>query len=680
MFRLEPLPGVFPLDRNQIFDEIFTSEEHHGKISKAWWNGVHIHITTNDGKRLLTFDAIASQDSTQLLQDKESKYFDVSSSSAVVDICVSKDDLSIAYVVHRDGIVESWSYNSGQESEWSRVADLNLMIQQELNEVCSAVVCNDIIVWCQKSLSEDGHYTVCQAQMTGLLSAESKKLPSGVQSILLNDCLYCELICIQDTVIIWPRYTCNGDVFLLWTPSNRTLLLVSSSIGITEKQAIDKNAANWNSILLQNIGTLSKVVTSRIVGNVQYKESLLLISEEGKVCALNRYGEVIQKCQLSKMDEYDAGQVCCWFFYRFTLCAITSSKIIRFYCVDTGSLLYDLDVSEYGDILCPLNQHGSNDMIALWNNTTFCCLQMCDADKLQEYIPIVDAIQLLHCHGNLLQATQLFVENFCRKHGDAVTLDSSTLNFVKSPTVFLSALKKVEISNNITQNMRITNELEESLQRYQSGKDNLNKSKLNEDVADPLARILTLKQTQQDVTFPQLNTDSCHGDFYIEMLVIQLLQRHCQTDATETCNSLDVSASYFPKEVMETMMQLLTNSDHSAFGDIWSFVLSTESSLSCIPVFEIFCKLIFKEHPEKLVWFVELASKKKDKAMGVTAFTRTKEKSELYKRAQQSLPCIEDSKNCTEAVRAQVELMLHGELARLFHHHIIQLVTQFVMR
>ncbi|XP_077866644.1 uncharacterized protein LOC100372149, partial [Saccoglossus kowalevskii] len=275
--------------------------------------------------------------------------------------------------------------------------------------------------------------------------------------------------------------------------------------------------------------------STSIIGRTSQQDKMLLIRQDGKVFSVTGNGVMDHIVDLSG----ELSDTANWFVNKFTLGAVLSSKLIRFYSLSTGDVLFSMNTSQYGDHIYPV-----------------------------------------------------------------ITPDILTLFWTIHGAYHLQGTVNSEL-----------NVKDQVLSLLRGGPGNNN----------------------------------------------------------ENYDRLEILMHHFPSEVTNTILDILPNTeDETATDSIdestinWSGILTPETTFTSwkvtshnnMPLFEVLCRLIYIGKPDKVVQFVEFANQMREKVIGVTAFTRKKEKIQLYDRALKCLPRPENSDYENEAVKAQVCLVL----------------------
>ncbi|XP_077990407.1 uncharacterized protein LOC144444754 isoform X2 [Glandiceps talaboti] len=468
--------------------EVFTEKCCYGKVEKVWFHRGHLYVTTAGSYKLLTFDPVQDQDPGSnenedlLKQVIRRKCLDLSFKSPLINICFSESSSGVTYLVHSNSQVEMWSYNNCKDGLiWMQVKTLTLNTGCEERDVVSAVVCGDVMVYCQAKSTE--LFSLCQRPLSG---TDKESI-----TVFIDNCPFCDLVCLLDKVIIWPR---NRELFLIWSPKTYTLQVVMVTMGVIDHKVIT-SCCDFKSIILRNLRIISKMENNPVcvVNMVKYEKELLLVCEDGSVKSLTSNGVVRSKLKLSVSDSFDVKQVIRWFTYQFTIAAVTSSNTIRFYSLDSGFLVYVFEFDH--DNMLHVAEDQETGAVILWNQSVLYQLQMCAQDRLvAEYLLTNDISKLHQRYGDIYIAIKSIVEASRQKTEKCVlAVDgiSSICKYILQSPLSLVAIHKCKNSNNITQNMRVGQVLEES------GNVSCTQNQLNEDTVELLGQYWTLQQIKQ---------------------------------------------------------------------------------------------------------------------------------------------------------------------------------------
>ncbi|GFR84246.1 ATP-dependent RNA helicase DBP2 [Elysia marginata] len=350
---LSEATSCMPLYRDELFHDVVCKKTY-GNISQVWHLPGHIVLTTNDSRKLFTFDCIP----VALQQNFDQKFLDIRNLQSPLLSCLMLTEDIIA-LVDKEGHVRLMRFS--ENCTWVPWGELDLC-QSNSAEVVSVSWIKSVhqLVWCERrhspaflSSQQTSRYCVCRGQLPA--NFNSSKVSGPCQSsILLHNVLSCDVDAIspealfislkhdENKVSVYMIFDFVEDVMTLYVGDRfitaeindgidfqEAALMCLTSLALMEPGQGDcgvrVDEAEGHAVVLSSSGTVEILAFSKDNGKRQRSK---------------------RKVQLSKCDvNFASAHETLWFLHKQML-GIVSGKTVSLYSLKDGAKLCEAEFDE----------------------------------------------------------------------------------------------------------------------------------------------------------------------------------------------------------------------------------------------------------------------------------------------------------------------------------------------
>ncbi|XP_078594063.1 uncharacterized protein LOC144871922 [Branchiostoma floridae x Branchiostoma japonicum] len=704
MFSLRRLSSTRSLPNKQHFEKLLDSADN--SVRKILVSPGHIFVSWQDGHRLTSFDTVPVQ--RHSFDQQEARKTDDSSEvgcldlqrqeTEVISLCFKKKNPTELYIAFANGEVEVWAYLTQEGSttpNWTSRGGFGLWNgDNNGRRVCSLLLHEEqnCLYWCEKratdvssspNLNSDNNgtrYVHCVSKKGLPLSHETVSSHTvGSTFTFLEHCPPCQLYPTQDGVVVWPEQLCPAGLYFTWHQTKNTLRTCSLdkgcvtahtkvvSNGVSFADAVKSSVSAWaQNSQLRNNGVVA------IVGD-SFQDQLLLVLESGDVKLLSNRGSLQHKCHIAQWADVFNSVVpseCDWFVYTFVIgCVLPDGKVFLFHA-ETGTLVQEIQQfsepdSEGGASLCVGS--GQLPSVGFWSakhGIWELCLSVTDTPGTRAVLNTGEHVRLMTGLSQTSSAARLTLEEAVKYykdrtiHGENIDVESLMKNtMLQSPALLVALLH----SHSRQASEQIEREhLEQLMTLYHSSGP---MTRMQESLHPLLNQFWDLETKWKSLIEARGSTEQEIQEQTIQT-ELRLLLKSEESISPTSMAQLELLALKFPTEFVRTLLNdlqvtHLSETSHLLTDQttLWPTVLCTERTSHNMPVFELICRLLYKEQPSQLLAFIQKASYVKDDIKGPSALSRS---SSLYDRALHCLHVPENICTNTDTVLAYCELLANA--------------------
>ncbi|RUS85169.1 hypothetical protein EGW08_007073 [Elysia chlorotica] len=625
-----------PLFRNELFHDVVCKKAY-GNVSSIWHFPGHIVITTNEGRKLFTFDCIP----VALQQTFDQKFLDIPNlQSPLLDCLMLAED--IISLVDKQGHIQIWKFT--EKCIWVPWGELDLC-QSNSAEVVSVNYVRSIhqLVWCERrqspasssvslSIPPQPQYCVCRRQLPPSFIF-SKVSSLGPSSILLHNVLRCNIHAIsQEALFISLMHDKSKvSVFMIFdfTEDVMTLYVGDKFITAEINDGIDFQEATL--MCLSSLARMEpdqgdcgiradEVEGQAVVLNSNGAVDIFAFSKYNVKKQLNKRTVQLEKCDI---DSASAGQTF-WFVHKQIL-GIVSGNVISLYSLRDGTKLGAVHLD---DEFCAVRVIPSASPVFLaWILTPDQLYGLNGKDlSTKEVLSMPDKLP----NDELLQTDILRLARLQERKSEGYSLAlSEELQKLKEKWSSLGGLH---------QQSEVAQILAPHVEEYWRLED------LSKVLLEPDKQLL--KRSSEDSS---------------KAMVSALIDARTISRSGNHAKLLWLSQVY-PQQLLECLLQGITFQNDTVDQNQlrqWQSLLGLDGG--DLLQFEFVCRLLFHLEPAKLLQFAKCAELVSEQAVGVSAFVRKKHSLIYYKAACECLPDCQTSTDPRVAAISKAKLILATE-------------------
>ncbi|XP_038065876.1 uncharacterized protein LOC119735970 [Patiria miniata] len=692
MFSIVALQSVLPLEKEKDVDDLFNSDTAAGQVHSLWGSTGHLFVSLNEGLALKAFDTAPVD---QKVQKGKRALAVHQTASEIIEVCALKKKNAPVYIAHRNGTLKAWSYSDS--GGWVHLGNISLCVKQQA-ELHTVTIDEGRgrVIWVEGQLrsNQDGcHYSICTRTMT--FESTDVKHSVGPALTLLQNCPKCALYCSPLAVNIWPSDPCPKGMYFTWHSDayllknqldthilghGRCLSEDRASAAVDFKTAASKLRHIWARKATQP--------DLQVVAKACHLSTgvLFLVSSNGHVHTLSGAEESVNALKFpASVNVADSTG---WFAYRFVLGALFKDHVIRLMSNTSGDLLQELDLSSvFADADFKLwSIMGMIPRIGFWSSEGIWVLQMDNIENVASGMSSPEAASTLRDFSEDRLAARTALQGAYEAYsgrsndegrGKGVAVPQQGF---QNPGLMVSVLQGADA----THKPQASQALQSLYERREDGAEP--ETRLNDTIGPLLQQYWALHREKLGVW--DASSDEAQKPFTIQEAVLKLLDSSSTLSAHLKRSEMTYLSLNAPVATLACLLDALNigkldDNGHIEFHAIpldqeeldpslppVSLAVKAPESESGLPLFEIVCRLMFRECPTQLVEFVNMCQQARDKVLDVSAFSRKKSTVQLCDIALGSLPGPDHSRNQEGAVLAtakllQVSAMSHGSLNAL---------------
>ncbi|KAK3803848.1 hypothetical protein RRG08_029440 [Elysia crispata] len=626
-----------PLFRNELFCDVICKNRY-GNVSSVWHFPGHIVLTTNEDRKLFTFDCIP----VALQQNFDQKFLDISNLQSPLLNCLMLTEDIIA-LVDKQGHVRIWKFS--ERCIWIPWGELDLC-QSNSAEVVSVNYVQSIhqLVWCEKrhspasssfslSTSPQAQYCVCRRQLPANFTS-SKVSSLGPSSILLHNVPKCKLYAIShDALFITLKHDKNKvSVYMIFNFAEDFMTLYVGEKFVT---AEINDGIDFQEAALMCLSSLARMEPGQgdcgtradeIEGHAAVLSSngaveIFAFSKDNVKKQLSKRTVQLTKCDL---DSATAHQTL-WFLHKHLL-GIVSGNVISIYSLRDGTKLCAVDLDD--DFKAVKVMPSTSPVFLAW---------------------ILTSDQLYGLQGKDLSIKEVF--STPDKLPDDELLQTDILR--------LARLQEQKSSEGYSL------ELSQELQKLKEKWNSLGGLHQQSEVAQILAPHVEEYWRLEDLSKVLLNPDKQllkkSSEDSPKAMVSALMDARTISRSGSHAKLLWLSQVY-PQQLLECLLQGITFQNDTVDQNQlrqWKSLLGLDGG--DLLNFEFVCRLLFHLEPARLLQFAKCAELVSEQAVGVSAFVRKKHSLIYYKTACECLPKCQTSTDPRVAAISKAKLILATE-------------------
>ncbi|XP_059148398.1 uncharacterized protein LOC131935769 isoform X3 [Physella acuta] len=616
-----------PLCRTELFTDV--CRRVYGDVSQVWALPGHILITTDNGRKLFTFDCkpLSYQNMSNI------GCLDISHlRSSLVDVfMVSVDTVAL---VDSAGQMKFWRF--GADFSWSLVGNLSLSTSGN-TEVISVAYLSTLrcLLWCEKSspTSAVTTYCICKRQLPRGFEHHAET-DQSTREIILSNCPPCEMLTMSnDVVFIRNKFVPEHvSVHMMYDFQSQLIVFYigNESISFPAVPAID-----FQETMLICVSYLAKADPGQ--GNLGVRAD----NSRGEVAVLHSGGQL----------EYYT----CFTDTGKKKMSKKSTILKSLICEDSNLKSSDwfLHKGHVGVFV-----QGTVHIFRLQDFSLVCVTKLFTTCNIYQVIPstspayfawILTHEQMFGLQGKDTKGKEMF--NSADKLPDDHLLQTDVLR--------IAHLQEERLENF---DYNTNQQLEKLKKQYTDGKNVQPHSQISQTIVPYLEeywRLESLLKVLIESKMVVMKGEENVG----ESMVSSLMEMRSLSKSSQHAKMLWLSQVY-PEELLNYLCKGITI-DCIVVDQMeiprWQAVLGIESS--DLMSFEIICRLLFQLHPDKLLNFVKCAESVSEHSVGVSAFVRKKHTLIYYKTACNCLPDCVASSNPKMAALVKSKLILASEVS-----------------
>ncbi|XP_019630793.1 PREDICTED: uncharacterized protein LOC109474825 [Branchiostoma belcheri] len=700
MFSLHRLNSIRSLHKAQHFEKLLNSANDNS-VRQIWVSAGHVFVSWHGGRRLTSFDTVPVQRS---FVPQEGRKTDVCSESGcldlqrqetdVIELSFKKKNPTELYITFANGQIEVWEYRTVEGSDtpsWTSRGGFRLWSGDHGRRVCSAFLHEEqnCLYWCEKRAVDVSNGNLVADSDNGvqfMYFVSKKSLPLSHETVsshtvgstftFLEHCPPCQLYSTKDGVMVWPEQPCPVGLYFMWHQTKNMLQVCSLDTGcVTAHMRVMSSGIAFADAVRSSVSVWAQNSQPRNNGLVtvikdSFQDQLLLILESGDVMSLSNKGSLQHKCHIAQWAAVFSSIVpsdCEWFMYTFVIgCVVPDGRVLLFHS-ETGSLVQEIQQfsePDYEGSTFLWVGSGQLPSVGLWSTTHGMwelCMSVTDTASMRAVLNPVEHVHLMTGLSQTSSAARLTLEEAVKyyrdrtAHGENIDIESLMKNtMLQSPALLVALLHSH--SRQVSDHIERDHLAQLMSFHYSSGP----MTKIQETLHPLLNQFWDLETKWRSLITADGTTEQERQERAIQSEVRMLLKSEENISPTNLAQ-LELLALKFPTQFVRTLLHDLHVTDASETTqlkndqmNLWPTVLSTDRTSSNMPVFELVCRLLYREQPSQLLAFVHKATHVKDDIIGPSALSRS---SSLYDRAFHCLHVPESSCTNMDTVLAYCELL-----------------------
>ncbi|XP_066279672.1 uncharacterized protein [Branchiostoma lanceolatum] len=698
MFSLHRLNSARSLHDNQRFEKLLSSTDDNA-VRQIWVSPGHVFVSWHGGHRLTAFDTVPVHRPFVPQEGRETGCLDLRrQDTEVVALCFKKKNPTELYIAFANGQIEVWAYLREEGADapgWTSSGGFRLWNGDHGRRVRSVFLHEEqnCLYWCEKRAATDvsssplsnlaadsdngTHFVHCVSKIGLPLSHETVSSHTvGSTFTFLEHCPPCQLYPTQDGVVVWPEQLCPAGLYFMWHQNKNILQTCSLDRGcVTANMRVVSNGVSFADAVKSSVSVWAQNGQSRNNGVVtiikdSLQDQLLLILQNGDVKSLSKKGSLQHKCHIVQWAAVFNSVVpsdCQWFVYTFVIgCVAPDGRVFLFH-TETGTLVQGIQQFSEPDFEgSTFLWVGSGQLpsVGFWSvrhGVWELCMSGTDTAIVRPVLNPGEHVRLMTGLNQTSCAAQLTLEEAVKYykdrsiHGENIDVESLMKNTrLQSPALLVALLH----SHSRQASDQIEREHLAQLSNFYHGSGPM--TRIQESLHPLLNQFWNLETKWRSLVEAHGRTEQEKQERTIQSELRMLLKSE-ENISPASMAQLEVLALKFPREFVRTILHDLQVTDVSETSHLktdqttlWPTVLSTERTSCNMPVFELICRLLYKEQPSQLLAFVQKATYVKDDIKGSSALSRS---SSLYDRALCCLHVPENSCTNMGIVLAYCELI-----------------------